>query len=291
MTIREMEIFVKVVECGRMSTAAEQLFISPSSVSQTVAGIEREVGARLFERLDRRLYLTDEGREVLAYMRDILSSKNRMERYIDDVTKGRKRLRAGASVTVGTGMLQEIVLSLREEGVSVTAWVENTRLLEKMLLQNELDIALVEGRVDNERLVTESVIHDELLLACGRDHRFFGRSSVSAAELASQPLILREEGSGTRAQLLDALHGQGLSAQVAWSCSSPEAIKAAVAAGLGVTVISRRLVRAEVERGELWCCAVEKLPLGRTFDIVYHKDKHISGAVRAFMEACRRRGA
>ena len=285
MTIRDMEVFAKVVECGHMSTAADALFISASSVSQTVSSMEQEIGARLFDRLNRKLYLTSVGETVLTYVHGILSGKKQLALFIENLTDSQQRLRAGATLTVGTCVLQSIALELQQQNIEVNAVVENTHYLERLLLKNDLDIALVEGRVHDERLVAIPVINDELVVACHPSHPFFGRREILAEELARERLILREEGSGTRAQLVEALNELGLQCNVGWSCSSPEAIKLAVTAGLGVTVISRLLIQKEVERGELWRCNVRDFSMRRTFDIVYHKDKYLGSALQAFITA------
>ena len=286
MTIRDMEIFSMVVECGHMRAAADRLFISASSVSQTIAAMEKELGFHLFERLERKLHLTTEGENVLCYIQDILGKRRQMEQYVKEISQGKHLLRVGATITVGTCVMQEIALALSQKGVEIRTVVDNTHFLEGMLVKNELDIALVEGDVRDKRLVTRPVIPDEMVAVCGREHLFAERKSVTAAELAAQPLILREAGSGTRAQLLEGLGSLGLSGDIVWSCSSPEAIKRAVVAGLGVTVISRMLVRAEIESGDLFCCGIEDLSLRRTFDIVYHRDKYLNAATHAFIESC-----
>lgn len=287
MTIRDMEIFAKVVECGHMSAAADALFISASSVSQAVGNMEQEIGAKLFDRLNRKLYLTSVGEAVLTYVQGILSGKKQLALFIENLAGSKQRLRVGATLTVGTCVLRSIVLALQRKNIEVNAVVENTRYLEQLLLNNDLDIALVEGRIHDERLVATPVINDELVVACHPSHPFFGRSEVLAEELARERLILREEGSGTRAQLLEALDALGLRCDVGWSCSSPEAIKLAVAARLGVTVISKLLIQKEAERGELWCCGVRNISMRRTFDVVYHKDKYLDSALRAFIAASR----
>ncbi|MGM9608530.1 MAG: LysR family transcriptional regulator [Oscillospiraceae bacterium] len=287
MTIRDMEIFVKVAEYGHMNAAAEALFISASSVSQTIHNMEQEIGTRLFDRLNRKLYLTSVGETVLIYVQGILNGKKQLALFVENLAEGQQKLRVGATLTVGTCVLPDIVLELRRQNIEVNAIVENTHYLEQMLLKNDLDIALVEGWIHDKRLIAIPVIHDELVVACHPSHPFSGMHEIPAEELAQERLILREKGSGTRDQLVEALDTLGLECNIGWSCSSPEAIKLAVMAGLGVTVISKLLIRKEVEQGELWCCSVREIPLQRTFDIVYHKNKHLGSALQAFIAASR----
>ena len=159
-----------------------------------------------------------------------------------------------------------------------------------MLLKNQIDIGLVEGRVSGRDLVSEDVIEDELLLACPENHRFCGRASVKAEELKDENLILRELGSGTRALFEDQMNALGIPITVGWNCCNSEAIKNAVVAGNGITVISRRLIESELKSGKLWGCTIDGIELRRHFAMVYHKTKYLSEEIRCFMDICRNFG-
>ncbi|MGI5971572.1 MAG: LysR family transcriptional regulator [Oscillospiraceae bacterium] len=288
MTLRDMEIFSKVARRQKMSLAAEELYISPSSVSQVITRIEQEYGTRLFERLSRTLYLTREGEELLAYVQTILAASRQLEMAMKS-SRSRRVLRIGASLTVGTSVLSPFLSGMREriEGLLPEVLVANTHILEEQLLCNGLDIALVEGKIQNESLIVIPAIDDRLVVACGRSHVFFGRDSVNPEELTGQPLILREQGSGTRAQLETELLSRGVSYYVAWTSYSPEAIKNAVIDGHGITVISQRLLEKEAAEGILWTCPINGLKLERTFDLVYHKDKKLTDDLKTFISYCK----
>ena len=290
MTLRDMEIYVKVAREGNMNSVARELFISASSVSQRIKAVEAELGLRLFDRVDRRLYLTEEGRNVLSYMEEILTSRQRLSRYAEGAAKGPVRLRAGATITVGTCILGGLAEKLTAEGIEAVCVIENTRILEHMLLKGDLDIALVEGEIQDGHLCVTPALKDELVAVCGPGHPWWGRDKVNIRECAGQPLILREEGSGTRAQLLDELSALGLEPEIRWSSASTEAIKNAVAAGLGVSVISGLLIRSEAAEGRLWGIKIEGADLTRTFDIVYHKGRTVSGPMERFIDLCRKMG-
>lgn len=292
MTNRELEIFTAVVECGKMVEAAKKLYISQSSVSQAIASIEEEYGIMLFERIAHNLYLTPAGMELLNYARALKSVRNDMDNFLSSA-KGLSYLRVGATVTVGTCVICRILDDLKAEfpGIALNVDVENTHVLEKKLLNNEIDIGLVEGQVKNNELISEAVIDDNMLLICPRDHKFYGRTSVSAEELSGQSMILREEGSGTRALFENQMAKTGVKMNVTWHCSNSEAIKNAVEAGFGLSVISWRLVEKELASGVLWGCGIDELDLSRSFSMVYHKNKFISGEIASFMNACRTFGA
>lgn len=291
MTIRDLEIFVHTAECGQMSEAARQLAVTQSSVSQSIAGVEKEYGVLLFERLPKQLRLTDTGRALLRYARSTLALHLETQQFLRNES-AHPRLRVGASVTVGTCVIAELVQRLEQllRHVRVEVCVDNTHLLEEMLLKGELDIGLVEGAVAHGELVCETAMDDELVLICGREHPFWGRRSVRAGELGSQDLLLREPGSGTRAQLEEQLARLGTTCRVKWSCSSSEAIINAVIGGQGISVLSRRLVQDRCRDGLLWMCGIDGLHLERGFRLVYHKNKYHTQALDAFIALCKQRG-
>lgn len=287
MTSRNLQIFVTVAELGKMTEAARVLYITQSSVSQAIASIEQEYGVVLFERLSRGIFLTDAGKELLNYARGYFSVKSDMEEFL--LSQGeRQALKIGATITVGTCVISPLLLKLKAENKQLNAQVlvENTHGLEGKLLKNEIDVALVEGKITNPELVTRHAIEDRMVLICPNGHRFSGRKEVMAAELGDDPFILREKGSGTRTQFETEMANKHLPISVSWTCCNTEAIKNAVADGHGVSVVSERLVLEDAAAGRFFICRISDLDLDRYFDVVYHKDKYISRPMHDFIDAC-----
>ena len=287
MTSRNLQIFVTVAELGKMTEAARVLYITQSSVSQAIASIEQEYGVVLFERLSRGIFLTDAGKELLNYARGYFSVKSDMEEFL--LSQGeRQALKIGATITVGTCVISPLLLKLKAENKQLNAQVlvENTHGLEGKLLKNEIDVALVEGKITNPELVARHAIEDRMVLICPNGHRFSGREEVMAAELGDDPFILREKGSGTRTQFETEMANKHLPISVSWTCCNTEAIKNAVADGHGVSVVSERLVLEDAAAGRFFICRISDLDLDRYFDVVYHKDKYISRPMQDFIDAC-----
>ena len=287
MTSRNLQIFVTVAELGKMTEAARVLYITQSSVSQAIASIEQEYGVVLFERLSRGIFLTDAGNELLNYARGYFSVKSDMEEFL--LSQGeRQALKIGATITVGTCVISPLLLKLKAENKQLNAQVlvENTHGLEGKLLKNEIDVALVEGKITNPELVTRHAIEDRMVLICPNGHRFSGREEVMAAELGDDPFILREKGSGTRTQFETEMANKHLPISVSWTCCNTEAIKNAVADGHGVSVVSERLVLEDAAAGRFFIFRISDLDLDRYFDVVYHKDKYISRPMHDFIDAC-----
>ena len=285
MTIRSLEIFVKVAECGKMSEVARNMYITQSSVSQAISEIEKEYGVKLFDRISKKLYLTEAGKKLLGYGRHLLAVNEEMNDCMKHCAKN-IRIRVGATVTVGTCVISPIMLELYKVNplIEPEVFVEDTRLIAKKLLNSELDIAIVEGKIKHPDIVTKSIINDNLVLICSHKHEFYKRDSIEVSELSNQPLIMRELGSGTRAQLEKQLKELKIPMNIRWSCYNSEAILRAVVDNFGIAVISGLLIEDYLKKHLLWACDIEGINLHRTFDIAYHRSKFFTENISAFFD-------
>ncbi|HBG4970824.1 TPA: LysR family transcriptional regulator [Clostridioides difficile] len=285
MTIRSLEIFVKVAECGKMSEVARNMYITQSSVSQAISEIEKEYGVKLFDRISKKLYLTEAGKKLLGYGRHLLAVNEEMNDCMKHCAKN-IRIRVGATVTVGTCVISPIMLELYKINplIEPEVFVEDTRLIAKKLLNSELDIAIVEGKIKHPDIVTKSIINDNLVLICSHKHEFYKRDSIKVSELSNQPLIMRELGSGTRAQLEKQLKELKIPMNIRWSCYNSEAILRAVVDNFGIAVISELLIEDYLKKHLLWACDIEGINLHRTFDIAYHRSKFFTENISAFFD-------
>ncbi|HBG0718255.1 TPA: LysR family transcriptional regulator [Clostridioides difficile] len=285
MTIRSLEIFVKVAECGKMSEVARNMYITQSSVSQAISEIEKEYGVKLFDRISKKLYLTEAGKKLLGYGRHLLAVNEEMNDCMKHCAKN-IRIRVGATVTVGTCVISPIMLELYKVNplIEPEVFVEDTRLIAKKLLNSELDIAIVEGKIKHPDIVTKSIINDNLVLICSHKHEFYKRDFIKVSELSNQPLIMRELGSGTRAQLEKQLKELKIPMNIRWSCYNSEAILRAVVDNFGIAVISELLIEDYLKKHLLWACDIEGINLHRTFDIAYHRSKFFTENISAFFD-------
>lgn len=285
MTIRSLEIFVEVAECGKMSEVARNMYITQSSVSQAISEIEKEYGVKLFDRISKKLYLTEAGKKLLGYGRHLLAVNEEMNDCMKHCAKN-IRIRVGATVTVGTCVISPIMLELYKVNplIEPEVFVEDTRLIAKKLLNSELDIAIVEGKIKHPDIVTKSIINDNLVLICSHKHEFYKRDSIKVSELSNQPLIMRELGSGTRAQLEKQLKELKIPMNIRWSCYNSEAILRAVVDNFGIAVISELLIEDYLKKHLLWACDIEGINLHRTFDIAYHRSKFFTENISAFFD-------
>lgn len=287
MSLRRLKIFVTVADCKTMRKAAEVLYISQPAISQAIHELEADYGVRLFDRLSQRLYLTQGGQTLLSYARFILETEEKCREALQN-TQAHPLLRVGASVSVGTVLIKPLVEALNNlhPQMDVRVVIDNTSVIEQLILNGEADAALVEGNVESAELIQETVCQDEMVCVVGKKHALYGKPGIQPEELIGQPLISREAGSKERNQLLRLLEDRRVSLKTQWSSTSTEAIKGAVSAGLGVAVLSRMLVEKELNRGELFALRIQGITAHREIKLIYHKNKYLSEGLLLFRQIC-----
>lgn len=285
MTPRHFKIFIAVCEAQNMTKAAEQLYISQSAVSQAIADLEAHYEAKLFERFSKRIYLTSAGETLLGYARHIISMMEEAETDIQSLSENGV-IRIGASVTVGTTVVPEIVTSFKKAAPAARISVveDNTAAIEALLLKNEIDFGLVEGEIVSPDIVSEPFMKDELVLISGQSHPFSQMPLIAPGELAGQDFIIREQGSGTRRLFESKMAVGGIAWTASWVCNNSETIKRAVASGIGVSVISARSVESERRAGTLFVSKIQGIEFVRSFKIVRHKNKYITRRMGQFID-------
>lgn len=283
MTIRNLEIFVKVADLGSMTAASEALYISQPTVSQAIAELEGHYGTKLFDRLAKKLYITESGKQLLGYARHIIALHGEMELAMKDPEKS-GMLKVGASLTIGAELLPRLVSGFHagHKELKIHAVIRNTADIESLILRNEVDFALVEGVVHSQSIISEEFMDDELALVCGRSHPLYGKQRVALEELLRCDFAVREQGSGTRELFESAMVSRNAAWNISWECSGSDGIKSAAAGGIGIGVISRRLVEKELADGDLCALKVPGLDLRRKFSIAYHKNKYINDTMKEF---------
>lgn len=287
MTLRHLKIFLCVAESGGMTAAAQKLYVSQPTVSQAISELEKYYGVRLFERLSQKLYITEDGQKMLYYARHIIDTFSDMENVMREAGEN-PQLNIGCSVSVGTYLVNRL-LDMAEERLKkcrVNVTVDNTSCIEKMILSNEADIGIVEGVVTDPDLVITPVCEDKLMLVSGKSHKLAGRKNLKFSDLDGENFISREKGSTDRNQLERLLDEKKITLNRCWHSSNTEAIKNAVMHGRGITAISSMLVEKECAAGELVMLDVEGLPVNRTINLIYHKNKYISPSIGIMLDVC-----
>jgi LysR family transcriptional regulator, transcriptional activator of the cysJI operon len=289
MNTRQFQVFLAVCDSGTMTSAARILFMTQPSVSQVIAELEKEYGVHLFERLNHHLYLTAAGEQLRLYANQILHLSEQAKKELADLGEGGS-IRIGASLTIGTYLLPNIINSYRQKmpKAEIFTLVDNTSVIEKMILEDHLDLGLVEGPIHSPFIREEAFSDDELVIICGLGHSLWGRKMIEPNDLAGNAFIIREPGSGTRDIFERVMSELGVIWTVAGVYNNTEAIKQAVRGNLGLAVVPKISVEEEIKQGLVWVIEVKKLNLKRKFNLVYHHQKFFTTTIRTFIQTCKK---
>ena len=286
LSLRQLEIFEKVAATGSVTKASELLLITQSAVSMAVVQLEQQSGQPLFERTGRKLLLNDRGRLVLGDCRTLLHDARLLEAKLhgnDGELTG--ELVLGGSTTIGNYLLPQILGQFAHgyPATSVQLQVGNTRQIADSLEAGALDIAFVEGPCVNPGLLTIPWREDELVVVVGPEHPWKKTGYATVEMLAKAPWIVRETGSGTREVFETAMTAADINYSITLELGHTEAIKNGVAAGLGVSCLSRIAVARELQQG--WLAAV-KVPLNlhRTLTLLRRRRSSLTPLLAAFIE-------
>ena len=281
-----MRIFVSVFQKNSITKAAQELHLAQPSVSLAIKELEEYYGIRLFDRIGRHIAPTECGEEFYEYAVHIVSLFDEMRNWDAFGT-----LRVGASITIGTHILPVLIHRYQEkfQNLTIEVKVSKSSSVEDDLIHSSIDLGLIETQPSHPDLRAVPFMKDSMCAIVPPDHPLISSESVSLAELARFPFLMREKGSAGR-ELLDAgfsLHQ--ISVRPRWESTSTQAIVKAVAEGLGVAVLPCLLVKKDIEEGTVRQIPLEQ-PIERDLNIIYHKSKFLTDNMKSFIDLCKKYG-
>lgn len=282
-----LKIFVTVVENKDFSNAAEELYLSHPNVRSQIQSLEEELGTKLVDSSSKHLELTQAGELYYEYAKQILllqdKAKQEIKRISNVVTGS---LKVGASYTIGEYILPLAVAEFAAQypKVEIETSIANTEEIIQGVQTNHLDIGLVEGEVNRSDVLVRPLMEDEIILLVPNQHPLARLPIVTSERLQDQVWILRESGSGTRAFSEKLFKEWGINVRKSYIFGSGQAIKQAVAAGLGIALVSRWIVRKELNAKELKSIRIKGNPLTRSFYLIGPKDHGTSEAMEVFTD-------
>jgi DNA-binding transcriptional LysR family regulator len=291
MTLEQLRIFVAVADCLHVTRAAQSLNITQSAASASIAALENRHGMRLFHRIGRRIELTEAGRSFLPEARAVLARAAKAELALTELSGlQRGSLTLHASQTIANYWLPARLHAFRSlyPGIALHLTIANTAEVGDAVGAGEADLGFIEGDIDNPLLAQIPVPGDRLMLVVGAGHPWATAAQVTAADLTQTPWVLRESGSGTRQKFEAGLRALGVdpaAINVTLELPSNEAVRFAVEAGAGATVLSSLAVAAGLRSGNL-----KAIPLPfpeRDFIILRHGDRYFSKAEAALIALVR----
>ena len=288
MADRRLQVFSTVARLLSFTKAADVLHMTQPAVTFQIRQLEEYFNTRLFDRTHNRITLTVAGELVKSHADLIIAQYGEMDNEVRKLTGDvLGPLVIGASTTIGQYVIPRVLGDYQAKFPEVTMrlYVTNTLGVIHMVENNEIDIGIVEGPINNKNLVTEVCWQDELLLVTPPDHALTGPEPVRPDQIMQYPFISREEGSGTRQVISEYLTENKLSFSdmiLAMEFGSSESIKSAVAAGLGISILSIATLDKELSLGLLEKTSLTP-SLIRPFTIVYQKQKFRIRAMEEFL--------
>ncbi|MDP3296341.1 MAG: selenium metabolism-associated LysR family transcriptional regulator [Thermodesulfovibrionia bacterium] len=285
----KLRVFCTVAETKSFSKASEIIRLTQPAVSLQIQALEEIYGTRLFNRSGCIITLTPPGEVLYKYAKEINTLYTAAEKELGEFTGQVKGVvTIGASSTIGNYVLPAVIAEFRKKYLKITMHLvtANTKNIVDYLNAGGIDIALVEGEVKKQKLVVEKLIPDEMVLIMHPLHPWAKKSNVSIFDVAKEPFIFREEGSGTRQMIEKYLIKHGISPQsikIIFVMGSTESIKSAVEEGLGVSIVSKWAVKKEIRYGTLKTASFKEDRFIRDFSLLYRKAKDTSFTLDKFL--------
>ena len=294
MTLEQLRIFVAVAEARHVTRAAQSLGITQSAASASIAALERRYNARLFDRVGRGIELTATGERFLAEARNVLGRAATARLVLEDLSElATGTVAIAASQTIANYWLPRRLASYHTAypGVTLNVVIGNTRQVEAAVMDGTADLGLVEGPTTSGALLREKVDEDRLVLVKAASQPPLPETRPGKPDLRAISWIVREAGSGTRAVLETLAREEGLALddlRIFLVLPGNEAVREAVEAGAGATVISEHVVRTAISAGRLTAVPIQLPP--REFALIRHRERQMSTAQTGLTEHLTRHG-
>lgn len=287
-SVHQIRLLTAVVERGGFTRAADALGLSQPAISHQLKGLSTAVGVPILEVVGRRVRLTPSGEVLHEHGKRILAEFAAAGTALDEL-RGLQRgsLRIAGDTTVGIYVLPDLLGAFHHEHPSIELHlgVDNRQNLYDRLVSNEVDYVVIGRRWEDPSvpMVVHPFLANELIAIASPQNRLAGRARVTLADLAAEPFIVREPGSGTRETAEEAMTAAGLSVRAVMELASNGAIKRAVAQDLGISILSRYATALEIQIGHLVELPVVGFPLRREWSLVHARDKRLGPLDVAFL--------
>ncbi|MGE3911232.1 MAG: LysR family transcriptional regulator [Chloroflexota bacterium] len=283
----QLRTFLTVARRLSYTRAAEELHLTQPAVSIHIRKLERAVGSTLFDYIGRRISLTATGQVLYAYAERALALEDALRADLANVGGVPQGLLSiGTSTTIGISVLPGLIREFVTANPHVRLHVHIGMGTEVIagLLDGQLDIGLVTGDVDDERIEAEPVMDDELVLIVPPAHRWASIASIGPLDLVGEPMLVTGRGSWNRSLIAQEMAAHGVTLEIVAESNSHPAIARLVEAGVGAGIVSRLSVADELARGRLVAVPLRDVGFNRPVNLVVHRDKHPTPTLRAFRD-------
>ena len=289
MDLHRLEVFCKVVELRSFTKAAEAVLLSQPTVSEHIRTLEGMLGEKLLDRLEREAFPTPAGQILYRYAQKMLRLREEAIQAIATY-KGELsgRLVFGGSTIPGTYILPKIIGSFkaRHPSIQVTLRIASTGEIVEALVRGDLEIGLVGSKWKDRRLKTEEMFSEELVLVVYPEHPWSKRDEIVMEELYGEPFILRERDSGTRIVMSEILEAHGFDFSrlfVVAEMATTQAVLQGIKARIGISILSRKAVEEDLQRGSLVAVSLSGIRFYRSFYLIQRVNRQLSPLCHAFL--------
>lgn len=284
MTLKHLQIFSTVCRVGSVTKAAEELNMAQPAASHAIRELESYYQAKLFERMNRRLYITDAGERLRHYSDAILAQADEARNVLRDMDAV-TRIHIGANMSFGIGGLPGLLDGFCQEhpDVPVYAVIQNSSQIEDKLLKNSLDFGLMDAPANSELLISKMIGWDKMVALCGVGLEKENKT-VSIADILTLPLLLREPGSGVRRQVDELLAREHVKPHVVMESVSILSLIEMCERGFGILFLPEAVALPYVAQKRLRKIDVSDAEMKREYFLVYHRAKFHTKSMRKFQE-------
>ena len=286
-SLKQLKVFTTITQHKTLTSAAEVLFLSKAAVSMALSELEKQIGHALFDRVNNRLVLNQEGQKLLPLADELLNRSNAIDQLFDEGLTLSGDLRIGASDTIGNQVAPYLLSQFRQQyqHQSQSLFISNSALICQKLVDYELDIALIEGKTLHPQLISTQFSQDEMCIVCSPSHPLATQEKVTLRDFEQSEWMLREAGSGSREFFLRAIAPRIEQWHEAFELNTTEAIINCVSADLGFGCLSRLAAQSAINDGRIVVLDVP-LDMKRRFWLLVHKEKYQSPLLKRFIDFC-----
>jgi DNA-binding transcriptional LysR family regulator len=288
-TLRQLQVFVAIGRIGNVTHAADKLAMSQSAASTALGEIEKQFGRPLFDRVGKRLHLNEIGQTIMPKAMEMLDRAAELESLLAG-GGGLGTLHLGASLTIGNYLCPRLIQFYMQvnPGAQVRLEIGNTSHMAREVAAFDLDLALIEGEINDTNLTVTDWLGDELVVFCGGGHPLAKAGHASIDRILDESWVVREPGSGTRQTLDRAMTPYWPRWKIGLELEHIEAIKGMVEVGQFIGCVSRLALKESFAAGSLIEIAVPELDLHRRFYLVSNRQKYRTPGIDAFLAICRK---
>lgn len=298
MTLRHLQIFAEVCRAESITVAAERLNMAQPAVSTVIKELESYYGVRLFDRMNRHIYITQSGSMLYHYTQSILSQLDDIKELLNE-SAALGTLRVGSNIAFAVGHLSNIIADFTDmhPSFSVYTRIQNPSDLETSLMHNELDFAIADKSMFSNVFYFEQLAREQVGLVCSRSfakqhfpeqyHSDSAHIQTDLARIAELPMLLREVGSGSRDNIDDIFRNANLTPRIMAESISARALMKLCKQGLGITTLPHSQIQDFNQDSELIELVTSDITIFRDYYLIYHKNKYFTYGMKLFLDYLR----